>query len=106
LIALSFSEKLYLQLAGRLLDEEFSAFTPDVADVGAECCNIILGASKQGLSDLGIALGLTTPSTISGKNHSVNFSRHALTVETIASCDLGDFYFLISFEASLFTQDE
>jgi CheY-specific phosphatase CheX len=99
LLALSFNEKTFLKMASRLLGEDYTKFVPDIADSGAELCNIILGNSKSALKEMGIQLDLTTPSTIRGPEHEINYPHNSLIVETTISSDLGeDFYLNICYQ--------
>ncbi len=97
-LAISFPEPIYVKLAGRMLGEEYSEYTADISDVGAELANIILGAAKPGLSALGIKLDMTSPSTVRGKHHEISFPRGSTIVETTMSCDLGDFFLDICYQ--------
>jgi chemotaxis protein CheX len=97
LLALSFPEAVYLKLASRMLGEDYHEYGPDISDVGAECANIILGRAKSSLIDMGIKLGLTTPSTIRGKNHEINYLKGSIVIETTASSDAGDFFLDLSY---------
>lgn len=91
-LALSFPEKLYVALAARMLGEEYTEYNEEIADVGAECANIILGTAKPDLANMGIKLGMTSPSTVRGKNHEISYPKSGIIVETSVTCDLGDFY--------------
>lgn len=91
LLALSFPETVYLKVASKLLGEEYSTFVPDINDVGSEIANIILGSSKPGLSEIGIMLTMTSPSSIRGQNHEISFPKDGMVVEMVVSSNLGDF---------------
>ncbi len=92
LLALSFPEDVYLRLASRMLGEEYKEYCPDIADAGAECTNIILGTAKPDLAKLGIKLAMTTPSTVRGRQHEINYPKTGVIVETTVSCDVGSFF--------------
>lgn len=92
LLALCFPKKLYIQLASRMLGEEYTDVVPDIADAGSEVANIILGGSKQELIGMGIKLQLTSPSTIRGTDHEISYPKGSTTMRTTVTCDLGDFY--------------
>ena len=91
LMALTFSEEIYVKLAGRMLMEEYTEYCDDIADAGSEICNIIMGNSKSGLSQLGFKIGMASPSTIKGANHEVKYPPKAIVIEIMCSADVGDF---------------
>jgi CheY-specific phosphatase CheX len=78
LLALSFKEDVYLRLASQMLGEEYKEYNQDIADAGAEIANIILGTAKPGLNQIGMKLGMTSPSTIRGKDHEINFPKGSI----------------------------
>jgi CheY-specific phosphatase CheX len=92
LLALAFTEPVYLAVASRMLGEEYKEYGPDVADVGAEIVNIILGKSKPALHALGIQLGMSNPSTIMGRQHEISFPRTGEVVEIIVESDMGQMF--------------
>lgn len=92
ILALSFSEATYLRVASRMLGEDHTSYSVEIADVGAELANIILGGSKQGLMDLGIQLALTTPTSIRGIQHEISFPSNSRVIETCVNSDLGEFF--------------
>ncbi len=92
ILSLSFKEDTYVKLASRMLGEEYTSYRPDIADAGAEMANIILGSAKPGLSDIGIKLSMTTPSTIRGMNHEISFPKDGIIVETVVTTEFGDLY--------------
>lgn len=91
LMALSWPEELYVKLAGRMLFEEYEEYCDDIADSGAEICNIVMGNAKNGLTPLGYKIEMATPSTIRGKNHEIKYPPKTTVIEITLSCDLGDF---------------
>jgi CheY-specific phosphatase CheX len=92
LLALSFAEKVYVNIASQMLGEVHNEYSPEIADAGAEIANIILGTAKPGLSAIGIKLAMTSPSTVRGKNHEISYPRDGLIVEIEVSSHLGDFF--------------
>lgn len=91
LMAISWPEKMYIALASRMLFEEYEEFCDDIADTGAEICNIVMGNAKNGLVPHGYKLDMATPSMVRGKNHEIKYPSKSTVVEIIISCDLGDF---------------
>ncbi|MDP7320004.1 MAG: chemotaxis protein CheX [Bacteriovoracaceae bacterium] len=91
LMAISWPEDMYVKLAGRMLFEEYTEYCEDIADSGAEICNIVMGNAKNGLTPLGYKIDMATPSTVRGKNHEIKYPAKTTVVEITLSCDLGDF---------------
>lgn len=98
LFALTFRDPIYFAVASRMLGEDIREYGPDVADVGAELVNIILGKTKPAMQSMGIQLGMTSPSTIRGPFHEVDFPQKCEVIEIVASSDLGDFYVNICYQ--------
>ena len=91
LMAISWPEDMYVKLAGRMLFEEYAEYCEDIADSGAEICNIVMGNAKNGLTPLGYKIDMATPSTVRGKAHEIKYPSKTTVVEIILTCDLGDF---------------
>lgn len=90
-LALGFKEDVYIKIASKMLMEEYKVWCEDIADTGAELCNIILGQSKAELAKLGLKLALTTPTTIRGKDLDMRPPNGSIIVETKVQCELGEF---------------
>lgn len=91
IMVISWPEDLYVKLAGRMLFEEYTEYCDDIADTGAEICNIIMGNAKNGLSPMGYKIDMATPSTIRGANHEIKYPDKTTVIEIVISCDAGDF---------------
>lgn len=91
LLAISWPEDMYVKLAGRMLFEEYTEYCEDIADSGAEICNIVMGNAKNSLTPFGYKIDMATPSTVRGKNHEIKYPPKTTVIEVIVSCDLGDF---------------
>ncbi len=91
LMAISWPEPLYIQLAGRMLFEEYTEWNEEIADSGAEICNIVMGNAKNGLTPLGYKIEMASPSTVRGKDHEIKYPAKTTVVEIMISCDIGDF---------------
>lgn len=99
LLVLSFSEDVYIKLASSMLMEEYTVYSDEIADVGAELANIILGNSKQPLFEMGYKLGMTTPTTIRGKNHEIKYPNNTTVIETTIDTAKGSFILEICFQS-------
>lgn len=91
LMALTFPEEVYVKLAGRMLMEEYTEYCDDISDAGSEICNIIMGNSKNGLSQLGFKIGMASPSTIRGTNHEIKYPPKTVVIEIMCTTEVGDF---------------
>lgn len=91
ILALSWPEDVYVKLAGRMLFEEYTEYCDDIADSGAEICNIVMGNAKNGLTPMGYKIEMATPSTVRGKNHEIKYPDKTTVIEIKISCDVGDF---------------
>lgn len=73
LLFLVLKEVDYLAWSSVIIGEPCTVYVPELADVGSEIVNIVLGRSKQRLSDIGFSCVLTSPSTIRGIDHQLSF---------------------------------
>lgn len=91
LMAISWPEDVYIKIASAMLFEEYTEYCDEIADSGAEICNIVMGNAKKGLVPMGFKLGLATPSTIRGKNHEIKYPANTSIIEIQVSSGHGDF---------------
>lgn len=97
LLAFSFSENVFLAIASKMLGEEYSEYNEEISDVGSEIANIVLGKSKPALVELGFKVGMSSPSTIAGKNHQISFPEQGHVIEITVDSELGSFTLDISY---------
>jgi len=98
ILALSWPEELYIKLAGRMLNEEYTEYCDDIADSGAEICNIVMGNAKGGLSKFGYSIEMATPTTVRGVDHEIKYPEKTTVIEIEISCDLGTFALNLCYE--------
>lgn len=98
LLALSFSEKVYISIANQVLGENYTAYTSEISDVGSELANIILGKSKPALVEQGFTPAMTSPSTIRGKDLEINFPLKSYVVEVTVDSRFGSFHLDLSYQ--------
>lgn len=91
IMVISWPEDLYVKLAGKMLFEEYTEYCDDIADTGAEICNIVMGNAKNALSTMGYKIEMATPSTIKGKDHEIKYPDKTTVVDITVSCDEGSF---------------
>lgn len=66
-LIISFPLSTYLKIASAMLSEEYNELNNDIMDVGAEINNMITGAAKKGLNNIGHYIRMSTPTTVYGK---------------------------------------
>lgn len=90
-MVLSWAEDVYVNMANKMLMEEYTEYNEEIQDAGAEVSNIIMGNAKKFLNPMGYKIDMATPSTIKGKNHEIIYPPDTTVVEIKISSDLGDF---------------
>ncbi|MCK5883339.1 MAG: chemotaxis protein CheX [Bacteriovoracaceae bacterium] len=73
MLVLSWPYDTYFKIATSMLMEEFTEYNEEIADVGGEICNMIMGGAKRQLSDMGYATEMAIPSMIEGKGHTIKY---------------------------------
>jgi len=92
MLVLSWPLETYLKVAGAMLMAEYSEYNDEIADVGAEISNMIMGNAKRDLTPQGYKLDMSIPSMISGKDHNINYPNRTVVVEIPIESDHGVFY--------------
>ncbi|MEN6452278.1 MAG: chemotaxis protein CheX [Thermoguttaceae bacterium] len=87
-VVLSLSQEAALSATGAMLGERPAQINADVTDAVGELTNIIAGAAKAKLEHL--ALDLSLPMTVIGKNHMLGFPQDAISVCIPYGCAWGD----------------
>ena len=101
LVALSLKESTYLKIASAMLMEDYTEYNEEVSDVGSEIVNIVMGNAKKELAPQGYKIEMATPSTVRGKNHEIRYPPETQIVETVVSCEFGDFTLEICYQESI-----
>ncbi|MDN3639497.1 chemotaxis protein CheX [Simiduia curdlanivorans] len=70
-MAISFSRELILDIFRRMLGQDPVNADDELCDLVGEITNMVTGAAKPGLVDIGINLDLSRPTTVSGANHRI-----------------------------------
>ncbi len=70
-MAVSFSQELIFEIFSRMLGEKHTQIDAEVCDLVGELTNMVTGAAKPKLVELGIDLNLTRPTTVFGLNHKI-----------------------------------
>ncbi len=97
MLVLSWPTETYLKIAGAMLMEEYTEYSDDIADVGGEICNMIMGNAKRDLSALGYSTNMAIPSMIQGKNHTLNYPKGTIIVSIPIDSAHGNMFMEICF---------
>lgn len=95
---ISFPTETYIKAASAMLMEEYSEYCDEIADAGAEICNMITGNAKKDLAPMGYSLGMAVPSTISGKNHSITYPTGVTVIAIPIESNHGKFFVEICYQ--------
>lgn len=95
---ISWKEENYLRMASRILMEEYKEFNSEIADTGAEICNIVMGNAKRDLNELGYKIEMATPNTVQGKNHSIQHPPNVSIIEIRFETDIGMIQMELSYQ--------
>jgi chemotaxis protein CheX len=91
MLILSWPESTYVKVASAMMMEEHKKISPDIIDVGAEIANMITGNSKRYLNEIGYQVEMSIPSTILGKNITVNYPPNVIIISIPTSTIHGIF---------------
>ncbi len=98
-LALSFSEKVILHIAEKILGETFSCVNDEIADLVGELTNMVTGGAKAILEDKGFDFDMSTPTVIRGRGQQISHVGMTGSVIIIPfSTEVGDFYVEICFK--------
>jgi len=98
-IAISFSDPVYKEIVGKMLEENVSDIDIDNQDGAAEIINIIFGQTKAVLNTRGYRLERAIPSVVRGRNHQIYQNSKIPVLLVPFNSDVGDFYIQICVKA-------
>ncbi|MFA6236031.1 MAG: chemotaxis protein CheX [Bacteriovorax sp.] len=98
-VVISFPEQTFLKLMSRMLGDEFTILTKEIADGAGELTNIIFGMAKVVLNEKGYGINTALPSVITGKGHSVTSLTNGPIVVVPFETDIGPFFVEICISA-------
>jgi len=73
MLVLSWPYETYFKIASAMLMETFTSYSPEIADLGGEISNMIMGNAKRELSQMGYSTNMAIPSIIEGKDHTIKY---------------------------------
>jgi chemotaxis protein CheX len=92
MLVLSWPYDSYIKTASAMLMETYTEFSDEIADVGAEISNMIMGNAKKVLNPLGYSINMAIPSTVSGAGHSLKYPAGTVVVLIPMKCAHGEFF--------------
>ena len=100
MMVLSFPFGTYIKIASAMLMDEYTEFTDEIADVGAEISNIVTGNAKRDLKGLGYNIDMAVPTTISGSQHRIKYPEKTHVIVIPMKCEHGDFFMELCYQDS------
>lgn len=91
-LAISFPEAVILEIAGRMLSDKFEKIDSEIADMVGEITNMVTGGAKKILSEQGYKFEMAIPSTIVGKDHTIQHNTKGPVVIVPFDTDVGPFF--------------
>jgi len=73
MLVISWPYATYLKVASAMLMDTFIEYNDEIADVGGEICNMIMGNAKRELSGMGYTSNMAIPSMIEGPGHNIKY---------------------------------
>jgi chemotaxis protein CheX len=97
-IAISFSEAAILDIARRMLKEEFNSVDDMIKDLVGELANMMVGGGKALLYEDGYNFDLALPRVIAGEGHYIKHSVHGPVINIPFKTESGEFFVEVCFE--------
>ena len=97
-LSLSFSRACILKIVANMLGEEFPEINSEIKDAVGELTNMISGAARQKLADLGYTFQSSLPTVVSGPHHQIEHQCDAPTIAIPFDTPAGSFMVEVSFE--------
>jgi chemotaxis protein CheX len=91
-ISIAFSEKVFLKIYNKMLDEKIEAIDDSVKDGAGELLNIIYGQAKKELNRVGYQLEKAIPTILAGENIQIHTSKQTPSILLPFESELGVFY--------------
>ncbi len=100
MLVLSFPYQTYFKVAGAMLSDTYTAYVPDIHDVGGEIVNMIMGNAKRDLKGLGYSSNMAIPSMIEGKDHTIKYPAGTTVILIPVMSAHGEFFMEICYSES------
>ena len=73
MLILSWPYQSYYKVASAMLMETYEEYNDDIADVGGEISNMIMGNAKRDLAGMGYTSNMSIPSMVEGAGHTIKY---------------------------------
>ena len=100
MLVISFPYQTYFKVAGAMLSDTYTAYVPDIHDVGGEIVNMIMGNAKRDLKGLGYSSNMAIPSMIEGKDHTIKYPAGTTVILIPVMSAHGEFFMEICYSES------
>lgn len=97
MLVLSWPYTTYYKIASAMLMETFTEYSNEIADVGAEIANMIMGNAKRELATMGYSTNMAIPSIIEGAGHSIKYPPNTTIVMIPLNSAHGPFFIEICY---------
>jgi len=97
MLVLSWPHETYFKVASAMLMETFTEYTNEIADVGAEIANMIMGNTKRELTTMGYTTNMAIPSMIEGTGHSIKYPDNTTVILIPINSAHGPFFLEICY---------
>ena len=96
--AITFTEKVILEVTKRMIGEEVSCIDDTVIDMVGEITNMTSGGAKKLLSEKGYRFDMAIPTVISGKDHIIRHKSKSPIIMVPFDTEAGNFFIEVCFE--------
>lgn len=73
MLVISWPYETYIKIASAMLMEEYTEYCDEIADVGGEIANMVMGNAKRNLAEMGYSSNMAIPSLIEGPGHNLTY---------------------------------
>ncbi len=92
MLVISWPYETYIKIASAMLMEEYTEYGPEIADVGSELANMIMGNAKRSLAEMGYTSDMAIPSIIEGPGHNLKYPNGTTVILIPINSAHGPFY--------------
>ena len=96
-LAITFTKPAILDIAKRMLGQEYTEIDEDVTDLAGELTNMVTGGAKATFEQQGHNFNMSIPTVVSGKIHTVEHRSDGPTIIVPFTSEAGKFYIEVCF---------
>jgi len=97
-LVISWPEQTYIMSSCKMLMEDFTEYTDEIADVGLEIANMTMGNAKKVLNPKGYFIDMSTPTSIRGKGHQIGSEVTTTTIITPLKAPYGNIFVELNYK--------